>query len=75
MAKLRESLDEARRHLVENNPMLAHDIVFDSLKKAVEKQGGDNELDEFNIAFLPAYYLLGECCISKFLDFVKDRNG
>jgi len=63
VAKLNESVDEARRHLVENNPMLAFNILFDSLKKANEKQTKDNEGDSVDKNFLPAYYLLGECNI------------
>jgi hypothetical protein len=50
---------------VENNPMLAFNILFDSLKKANDKQTKDNEGDNFDPNFLPAYYLLGECNISK----------
>jgi len=63
VAKLKESVDEARRHLVENNPMLAFNILFDSLKKANDKQTKDNEADSVDTNFLPAYYLLGECNI------------
>ena len=61
--KLKESVDEARRHLVENNPMLAFNILFDSLKKANEKLSKDNEGDSVDVKLLPAYYLLGECNI------------
>jgi len=47
--KLKESVDEARRHLVENNPMLAFNILFDSLKKANEKLTKDNEGDSVDV--------------------------
>lgn len=63
-ASLEDTLFEARKRLLEGFPQEASRKISDALR-AQSKQFSDQR--EIEVSYLPSYYLLGECYLSRLI--------
>ena len=56
-------IERAREMLVMGKAVEAYEIVYRKFKKVHDKHKSDNQLEDHDQSFQPAYYILGECCL------------